>query len=79
MTKDKTRKFNGKIYELATDQNGTNSNTANTVKASFKKRGYSVRIVVDGSKPYIYPEGRWYVYIRKPESKTIRVPVSRAG
>ena len=75
ITVKKERKFNGQVYELASNKHGTNSDEAKIIKQSFLKRGYRVRTVWNGNYPYIYPEGRFFVYIRRPSSPTVIVPI----
>ena len=60
-----TRKFDGKEFALVSDPYGTNSRAAGLIKERYVKSGYLVRMPVNTSLPYIYPEGRYFVYVRK--------------
>jgi len=59
------RRFAGEEYKLVSNEYGINSLDALKIKLNFKNDGYKTRIVVNHSEPYIYPEGRYFVYVNK--------------
>ena len=60
-----TRKFDGKEFALVSDPYGTNSKAAGLIKERYTKSGYLVRMPVNTALPLVYPEGRYYVYVRR--------------
>ena len=35
------------------------------MRTELKNKGYNVRVVWSGAKPWVYPEGRYFVYTKK--------------
>lgn len=61
----KIRKFNKKEFKLISNEYGTNNQHANGLKQDYKNKGYKVRIIINNSLPFVYPEGRYFVYVNK--------------
>lgn len=59
------RRFNGEDFELVSDPYGTSSKAAKGIKQRYIKNGFLVRMPVNTTLPHVYPEGRYFVYVRK--------------
>lgn len=61
----KTRTFGGEKYSLESNAFGTTITKADKMRTELKNKGYNVRVVWSGAKPWVYPEGRYFVYAKK--------------
>jgi len=61
----KTRKLGGRVLDLVSNAFGTDISRADKMRKEYKKKGYMVRVIWSGAKPWVYPEGRYFVYARK--------------
>lgn len=57
------KKFDGKVYTLISNRKGTSYTEAQKIKKKWIKTHF-VRVDWSGAQPYIYPKGRYFVYVR---------------
>lgn len=57
-----TRLFDKQSFTLQSNKFGINSSKASKMKSTLKSKGHNVRTVINKTLPYVYPEGRYFIY-----------------